>query len=333
MKKVILLTLTFIGVFMLGACSNSDDNSDTEILSSEESLATLSYLSAGFMDFESTPTVNSSIAFLSVGNNDSDTEIEEELDEVNIYIDRLKGLIDNGVDSFGSVAQEDSDNDLYEYKLTFTVNDEVYIIYYNIDAITYEMTGVIVIGEVEYDFEVVNNMHEYQYEYEHQTGEVNQDDNSNEESSEDDLEENESKMILIARNGDDMIKIMYKTEIEDDEETIKFDMEQNIDGVEKEVKLKISSEADKYKIMIEDGDDRYTFKRDTENEEDGEVVYKLNYQVDGVTGMVKIKVITDTEGNVSYDYHITEAGKNKHIQKDKPKSKGFDDDDTEENEL
>lgn len=344
MKKLFLVATLFVVAMTLSACTNTTkDVINEEVLSSEESLATLSYLSTGFLDF-STPTVASNVLFLANGAGEQ-TVIEGELDVVNVYFDRLKALIDNGVEDFGSVTEEDSDNELYDYKLTFTVNEEVYVIYYSIDPETAEMTGIIVVGTVEYTFEVVDNMKEYKYREEEKNSEtdstVNQETNQNSDDEVDDElddeveDENETgevetKMMLVAYSGDDYIKVIYKTEVEDNETTIKFQMEQFIAGETKEVALKINTEDNEVKITVEEGENRYMFKQEIE---DNVVMYKLNYTVDGVTGMVKITETTDELGNVTYDYHIVEADKDRHVEKQEPKSNGFDDDDDDEEET
>lgn len=360
MKKLTLFAFALLAVFTLSACGGTIDDTpvNEETLSSEESLATLSYLSTGFLTVSDSPTV-ATLQFLA---DEDTTVIEDELDTVNVYFDRLKALIDNGVESFGSVTEEPSDNELYEYKLTFTVNEEVYIIYYNLDDVTGEMTGVIVINEVEYEFEVVDNMREYKFEEQEknevrennannddanqsQNGNDDDVDNDDEEDTEDDVDteeeddteddvdteddENETKMMLIAHNGEDTIKIMYKTEVEDDETTTKFDMEQTIAGVTTNIALKISIEEDEYKVDIQDGEDSFTFKQETE--EDGVVEYKLTYNVDGVSGTVKITESVDENGELVYDYKISEGNRQKDIQRGRP-DYDFDDDEEESEE-
>jgi hypothetical protein len=346
-----------LSVFTLAACGGTTDPVDqnqpaTSPLSSEYSLATLSYLSTGFLSQSTTPTVSNPFAFL---NNQDETEIEGELDTVTVYFDRLKGMIDNGVDSFGSVVEEASDNELYEYKLTFTVNEEVYVIYYNLDDVSGEMTGIIVIDSVEYTFEVIDNMREYKFgeqeknehreqntnndddEVDTEDDELDEDDDVDTEDAdevdieeEDDDQESETKMMLIARNGDDSIKIMYKTETEEDEQTIKFDMEQTIAGVTKNVFLKISTEEDEYKIDIIDGEDTFTFKQEVEDE--GVIEYKLTYNVNGVSGTVKITETVDENGDVVYEYKIQEGGRQKSMERGRPDYDFDDDEDDEEQE-
>ena len=345
MKKILVLVVGLLSVITLTACDESLDNiiDEASTLSSEEGIATLSYLSTGFLDFSTTEPVASNVLFLS---DEETTVIEEELDEVNVYIDRLKGFIDNGVETFGNVTEDVSDNELYDYKITFTVNEEVYVIYYNIDPETLEVSGIIVLGDIEYEFEVVDHINNYEMHQEkHEEKEENKGDDtanqngkstesSNEEDPEDtntDGEESntEEKMTLIARSGDDVITIIYKTEIEEDESTTKFFMEQTLNGVTKQIELKISVEEDEYKVDVVDGENEFTFKREVEEEG---TVYKLKYKVDGIEGTVKIIETTDDLGENIYEYVISESGKNKNVTKGKPESKGFDNHEEEETE-
>lgn len=339
MKKIFLVAIAIITAFTLSGCTNDGNNDDltlTEALSSEQSLATLSYLSVGFLDFTSPADASSQVAFLSA-KDDNETVIEGELDEVNVYIDRLKALIDNGVEDFGTVNEDASDNELFEFKLTFTVEEEVYMIYYNIDADTAEMTGIIVIGDVEYEFEVLDNINQYEHNEENKPENVGkgkdvdkEDESDTEVDTEEtdvDTEESETKMVLVATKDDDTIKIIYKSEVEEDESTIKFYVEQTIDGVYKEMSLRITNEEDGTKIKIADGDDEYTFKSSIEEDV---TVYMLQYKVDDTKGMVRITEIVDEDGNITYDYFIQEAGRERHTQRQEPDSKGFDDDETEE---
>lgn len=355
MKKILLFLIVITASLTLSGCTDVLDNEVPEDLTvdlgSEESLATLSYLSTGFLDFENTTMLASNVMFLSATEEDPETVIEGELDEINIYVDRLKALMDNGLESFGSVLEEVSDNELYDFKLTFTVNEETYIIYYNLDEVTQEMTGIIVIGEVEYEFEVMDNIKTYEFneeqkhenegtDQENENGNSKKDDELDEEEvdvepegdieNDNDIEEDddEIKMVLIATNGDDTIKIIYKTELEDGEFETKFYVEQTIGGITKNIALKIEQEENETKVKITDGEDEYTFKREVEEEG---VVYKLQYQVDGVTGMVKITEITAEDGTITYDYFIQEAGKEKHTEKQEPKS-NFDEEEEESEE-
>jgi hypothetical protein len=351
MKKTLLVFFTVLLIIALSACSldgNTLTTTDTQIqpLSSETSLATLSYLSAGFLT--TSDPVAGDLLFLA---STEKARIEDNMEVVNVYFDRLRSLIDNGVDSFGSATQEVSDREGFAFKLTFTVNDETYLIYYNVDEVTGEMSGIIIINTVEYEFEVLENKLEYEYEYEHEEQNGNTEDNELDDeaeatvteatvdtedstteetdvtTSEDAVvQEVESKMVLLATNGTDTIKIVYKTEVEEDESVTKFELEQNIGGVTKEVSMKIVQEEDHYKVKIEENGDSYTFKR--ELNDDGTYSYRLEYEVDGVRGWVMIQEKVDETGAVYYEYKIHENDIQKDVEKGKPHY-DFDDDDAE----
>ena len=81
------------------------------------------------------------------------------------------------------------------------------------------------------------------------------------------------------------------------------------------------------KIDVKDGEDSYTFKQETEDE--GEVEYKLTYNVDGVSGTVKITEYTNELGEVVYEYKISEGNRERDVERGRP-DYDFDDDDEEE---
>ncbi len=347
MKKTLLVFFTVLLTLALSACSLGTDTTSTtddtviEPLSSETSLATLSYLTAGFLT-ATDPTVGE-LQFLATTQK---AVIEDNMETVNIYFDRLRSLIDNGVDSFGSATQEVSDRPEYQVKLSFTVNDETYVIYYNVDEVTGEMTGIIVINTVEYQFEVLENKLEYEYEHEYDKEESDNDVDNEEDTTSDTevteedetttsdastdnvqtTQEVETKMVLLATNGNDTIKITYKTEVEEDESVTKFELEQNIAGISKEVSMKIKQEDDHYKVQIEENGDSYTFKR--ELNDDGTYSYRLEYEVDGTKGWVMIDEKVDETGAVYYEYKIHENDIQKDVEKGKPHY-DFDDDEEE----
>jgi len=310
MKKILSLIVAVTIVFALAGCKTND--SDNETLSSKETLATLSYLSGGFLD--SDPTENMSgdftlsseeFAQLTTTEEDDETEIEEEIDQVNVYMHRLKTFMNNGTDSFGSAVEQESDNELYEFMLTFTIDEEEYVIYYNVDE-EGTITGILLIGEVEYTIEAVNTL-----EDKLQLGDGEGEEEQEEES------DTEHKMVLIATNGDDSIEVTYKVE-EEGAET-KFNMVKNINGVQTTAFLKISNEDNEHKIVVRENENEYAFKR--EQEEEG-MVYKLQYQVNGVEGEVRITETTDEEGQVMYQYRIKEGNKEVDVERGKPSSRG-----------
>ena len=340
MKKILVLLVTLSFVFTLSACTTADlDNLksvlNSEALSSRESLATLSYLSGSLIDLESDEPVVGYVPTKLSDNGEEETEIETELDIVNEYMDRLQELMDNGTDAFGSAIEGISDNPLYALMITFNVNEEVYTIYYNIDIMTLELSGILVIGDVEYVIEVTNTLldnddldeeDELDDEEDPNTDseDLDDDDNDSEEGNQDD----EQKMVLTAYNGDNFVQVTYKIETDDEETETKFTLVSYIDGIEKEVFMKISIEDDEYKITIEEEGNEFTFKREVE---DGETTYKLKYKVNGVEGEVKIIETINELGETVYTYKITEGDVFKDLEKDEP-GHHSDDDEDDENE-
>mgnify|MGYP000877037857 CR=1 FL=1 len=334
MKKIILVTALLFTLGLAGCSTDKIDDTTTNELSaltSEESLVTLSYLSNSLLN-TAPVTASSNVAFLSNG---FTTVIEGELDEVNVYMDRLRVFMDEGTEGFGSITTTESDNPLYDSKLVFTVNELNFIIYYTTDEITGDITGLIIVDGIEYVMEAYT---EFSEDPETGEGVIEEDDDEldGEETTEDELDaeepnedsnNEESKMVMVATNGEDSIKVTYKSEKEDGEETLKFHMVETRAMIEREIKLKIKSEDDSYKVTVEEDGNEYSFKR---NIEEGKVIYSLKYDVDGVKGEVKINETTDENGNVSYQYRIRENGKDSEVEKGKPDKEH--EEDEEENE-
>lgn len=319
MKKLITLMVGLGVVLTLSACTTTGSSS-LSVLTSKESIATLSYLSGSLIDLDTTEPI---VVIPTRLSDTEETEIETELDVINVYVDRLKELMENGTDSFGNAVEAVSDNPLYASMITFTVNEEVYVLYYNIDEVTFEITGILVMGDVEYTIEVSNSLLDK---------DDLDDDDDLEEGDQDknlDNEESERKMVLTAYNGDNYVVITYKSETEEDETTTKFHLVSYIDGIEKEVFLKISMEDNHYKIDIEENGNEFTFKK---NVEDGVTVYKLKYEVNGVEGEIKIIEKTNDLGETVYEYQIKEGDISSTTEKDGPNYHSDDDDEDHEDE-
>lgn len=344
MKKLFTLLFLAVTALTLSACTEQGIE-EYEVLSSTDALVSMSYLSAGFLDTTDQNVQASLNMSLQDYLNDEpeevpETEFETEIDEVNVYLEKLKGFIENGPEGLGSVQEEVSDREEYENKLTLTVEDETYVLYYSVD-VDGNISGVFVIGVVEYVIEATNTLEDSQEISDEVDDECDptidedcdleeepedEEDSSLEEVDEE--EENEQKMVLVATNGMDSITITYKVETEEDEQTTKFELVKDIEGVVSEVSIKISQEENEYKVDIEDGENSYTFKME---DEDGEVMYKLQYVVNGVRGQVKIKIrVDEVTGEEFYAYQIIENGKRSDTERGKPESYGWGDDDEDE---
>ncbi|MGS0973598.1 MAG: LptM family lipoprotein [Candidatus Izemoplasmataceae bacterium] len=331
MKKIMLFIVAVTTALVLSGCGQIQNLVDTQV-SSANSLATLSYVSTSMLDTSvEDDSVVSGFGFMS---EEDETEFESEIDEVNVYLDKLKVFIENGTSSLGNIEVQESDHEIYNNKITFTISEEEYILYYNVDLLDGTIVGEFIIGSVTYEIEGYTNFNDID-DIDLDDDDEDLDDDADLDDEEDldeeeelDEEEQEEKMVLIARNGDDIIQITYKVETEDDEYEAKFELEQTINGVYKEITLKIEQEEDEYKIEIEDGENSYTLKR--EIEDDNEIEYKLEYEVNGVEGEVKVTETVNEAGETVYVYEIEEEGKRVERENGQPTSRGFDDDEDEE---
>jgi len=326
MKKIFTLAVVLLGVLALSGCSSATDATiELTGLTENESIATMSYLSSGFLNFTE-PTVDpvaSGSIFLA---DDEDLVIEEELEEVNQYMEQLKVFMQEGTDNFGRVTETESDLPEYEFKLEFVVQGEVYVIYYNVDAETGDYTGIIIINEVTYELEAA--IVEEELEADLDEDELDTDD-LDADLDEDEDAELKQKFRLTARNGEDFVTITYKKEIEEGETTLKFSMYEYKNAVEREMEMKISHEDNEMKIKIEQDGNEFTFKR---NVEDGETVYKLKYKVRETEGEVKIIETEDEFGEFHYQYQVKEQNKNRNFDMDEPGHHDDDDDEDSQNQ-
>ena len=151
MKK--LLGIIFLGLVAIGftACSVK---TDTVTLSSEQSLASMAYLSSNFLSLSNEPTAQG----LAVTLGDDDLEVEQELETVNEYLELLKVFMENGATDFAQIQKQVSDRLEYQYMINITVAEEVYVLYYSVDVETSEITGIFVINEEEYTIMAYNNL-------------------------------------------------------------------------------------------------------------------------------------------------------------------------------
>lgn len=373
MKKLLgIMVITLMGLGFM-ACSTT---SETITLSSEQSLASMAYLSGNMLSFNSSEETN-----LAFNLSEETIEVEDELETVNEYLELLKTFMENGATGFGSISEEASDRVEYEFMLTIVVAEQEYKLYYNVDATSSEIAGIFLIdgeeytitayndlddsGEFEDDDEFEDEDDEDEFEDEDEFDDEDEDDeedlsftklsevttestssatettensNTSEEGTtqeeteveDNDDEEKEQKMVLIATNGENYVEMTYKVETESDETETKFEMTSYINGVEKEVSIEIKLENNEYKIEIEDGDNSYEFKREVE---DGGVKYKLEYEVNGVEGEIEIFETENELGEKVYIYEIEEEGKTKEVEIDDDDDFEDDDDEDETEDL
>lgn len=160
------------------------------------------------------------------------------------------------------------------------------------------------------------------------------DEDETEIDDEDEFDDSEQKMVLIATNGEDVIKLTYKVEEEDSESQTKLTVEKTIAGVTSEVEIKIIVEDNEYKVKVDDGVAKYSLKAETED--DGSTSYKIQYSIGEVDGQIKVIETTDEFGNTVYEYQLKEKGEDYHYKFNDFRDNDDDDDeivDTEEKEI
>lgn len=337
MKKI--FSLIFILSFgLLVGCTTSENTpiNQTVSLSSDQSLVLSTYLASGLMPSSTNDTTNLSAVYESqykmslLSTNENTLEIESELDEVNIYFDKLKVFMDEGIESVLNISEQTSTMEGYDTEITYAIEDVTYTIYYSfIDELTekdvvptsnntdnedddeveldeeqeFKLEGLMIIDGIEYQLTGANE-----------------------------IEDDEQKMwfkTIDTNNTGNEVKVVIKNENEEQ----KFEINTKIDGVEKMSKIKFEKEDNETKVELKfqngDQESSYKFKKEIE---DDKTVYKFEYEVDGVDGEVKIFEITDELGNVTYKYQIDEDGKTKDIEKndrDDGEEEEEDDDDGE----
>jgi hypothetical protein len=360
MKKLLGIFVLAFMALGITACAATPT---AATLSSEQSLASMAYLSSNFLSLNN-DTTSDPLAFKLA---DETLEVEEELETVNEYLELLKAFMENGATEFAQLQEQASDRAEYTYMLNITVAEEVYVLYYNVDVETSEISGIFIINDEEYTIEAYNNLDDKEEfeddddddeddedEYDDKDGYEEDDDDdaddmsltkmsdvtTTEEETTTTTEEEvttdstsgatvvesddlEKKMVLIARNGDNYIEMTYKVETEGEETETKFEMETFINGVEKEIAVEIKIENKEYKVEVQDGENTYDFKREVEN--DG-VKYELEYEVNGVEGEIQIFETTNDLGETVYVYKIEEEGQYKEVEME-------DDDDDEEDDV
>ena len=354
MKKLLGIIFLGLAAITFTACTVTPAQ---EKLSSEESLASMAYLSANFLNLAGDSTASG----LAVTLSDDDLEVEQELESINEYLELLKVFMENGATDFAAIEETASDRAEYTYMINITVVEEVYVLYYNVNAETSVISGIFVINGEEYTIQAYNNLEDKAEFEDDDDDDLYEDDDDEDDEDDEDLDDlsfknlsevttesatteeptteidgssgvttevaagnddEKEKMVLIATNGENTIKMTYKTETEDDEVETKFEMETMINGIEKEISIEIKVENKEYKVEVEDGDNSYEFKREIES--DG-IKYELEYQVNGVEGEIEIFESTNELGETVYTYEIEEEGKYKEVEID-------DEDDSEEDE-
>lgn len=195
--------------------------------------------------------------------------MEENIDEINVYVDKLKYFACNGPKNFGEVK--------YQWQETTNLEDTT------------------------------------------ELGEASTETNTAVSTSESSSESSEEKMELTAFAGENSMTMTYLKEQTQTEVKTHFQIKEKINAVESTSELLGIQENNEYKLELKMEDGTYQFKK----EEGTTNKYQLNYMIGNVDGEIVIEESTDSVGNLTYKYQITENGKTVTVERGKPDSKGI----------
>ena len=279
-------------------------------MSSKESLATLSYLSSGFLSLEDEPTLQTtklSVQKVAV--------VEDELEDVNKYVTLLKSFINNGPDAFASVEDQESDRPEYDYLLNMSVNDNEFKLYYNVNIESREINGIFIIDGVEYEIIASSNLDDFEdfdqvTTEEPATEEATTEEATTEEvttgevTTEDDVVTDETAgatgtSTLLSEDYDD-----------DDDEAEELDDEDDEDEIDDEDENEVKKEMS---LVAKNGEDtitiKYEFKlEDYEEKTEFEIIKNIN----GVESIIEVEIKIEEDeykleildGNNSYEFSM-----------------------------
>lgn len=309
MKRILYSLIILLTVVFLTACDElfQEDPVINPVVEIEDKannnmLGMLSYISASFLDetiqYDNLDASKGLIQLSAFGIDElvkPDGSIELNLDQVNIYVDKLNDFIDHGTDGFGSVTELISDRNEFEYLIIIEVDEAIYDLYYNVDESTFEISGILIYDDVEYSIIAENSMLDTK-DFDELT------------------EEEKQYLTLIARNGSDSIAIEYEIKSEEGESKETFTLVSSIEGIGSNFTMEIKTDDNELVLTILIDEDEYIFKNDEEEEFD----YKLDYVVNGVKGKVRILEKTNDEGILVYYYRVQEGSNKVEIELEDP---------------
>ena len=306
MKKIILIVTLLLVTISLSACETTEMEEPDVVVDNGEVLGILSYISTSFLYEKTNEDVAINADFTTIDFNlydklvkpETEQEIELDLDQVNIYVDKLKSFIENGTDGFGTIESKDSDNPEYEFMITITVEEDVYVLYYSIDEETNEISGVFINDGNEYMISAENSIL-YEKEFDEMS------------------EEEKQSLILMARDGQNTIMIEYEIKEEENETKQTFRMISYIEGIVDEFEIEIKVEDMEYVLTITSNGDEFIFKMDDE-EDDEDFNYKLDYVVNEIKGKVRVLVKQNEDGDTVYVYRVQEGNVKVYIEMEDP---------------
>ena len=192
-------------------------------------LVETSYMSATIISNVVTDSITPLAYTTLLAIDNEETEFEKNIDQFNYYFNMLKAFIDD--DSFidNALVEELQDSD-YDYEISYFVDNKEYVFLLKVNEDD-TISGQLSIGSKTMNIE----------------GKIKD-------------EVNEYKMEIVARSGQDYIKIEYKTET-DDETVREYQIQEYINGVETEKEVKIEIEGDEVKVEMQEGENEYLLEQ------------------------------------------------------------------------
>lgn len=281
-KSLSLVLMIFLVVLTVPfALKLNDGNGDISANLDSELISTLAYVSSAMLNDEIVLANSTSIMFLADGD---DPLVESELDDINIYFDKLKYFVDYTVPFEDILLTEHLLND-YLYTITFTLDDVVYTMNFNIEDDI--LTGEMLFSDKTFDLAgtYINNDTEQTFEIE-------------------------------AISGLDSMKVSVNTENTTEETKLKLQIQSKIANQVKEKTIEIKDENDEQIVVITEGDSEFKLKKEVT----AEYTYKFEYKIGTTEGVLEIEETVDDQGNSEYNYTIKENGNEKVVTKPEPSS-------------
>lgn len=350
-KIVVLIVAVMLLLSFLTACEGADNQNNynsnlnrvnTYYMDINQTLAFTAYMSGDLLERHNHNAILSpfyAVHVIDIEDNQP-MEIEEEMEQINFYFNKLKLFLDAGRSEPFNFDENSSDRVEYDNMLKFNVYGRDYSIYYNYlnlqenvrrtpynnrtetdlndnfyddrdlygenierrEQKEFQLSGIIVIDEIEYDLKGANE-----------------------------IEGDEQKLWLETTyndNTDDFIRMERRTEDNEQKYHFKSFIDNQIS--ESRIELENNDSEEKIEMYLISGEDesKYEFKKEIEN---GIRVYKFEYRINNVEGQGQITEGTDGNGNTVYRYSIRENGRNKDIFKDRNNYENIQEDSDEDN--
>ncbi|MCK5731547.1 MAG: hypothetical protein KAH13_00865 [Tenericutes bacterium] len=295
MKKLIILVFAMFTSIALIGCDSASLASLTDDfeMDSQTSLVSLSYLSAGFLDLNtSTDTKVMEFALLADG---EEPVVEEDLDEINVYFDLLKSFIDNGSTNFGNIELEISDRLEFANKINVSVGEDIYVLYFNVDVTTGEITGIFVIGDIEYTITASNSLddsEEFEDEYDDEDEDDMDDEDEFEDEDEEEIEDEDEMETEDEMEAEDETEDEVDSEVGASEATdIAFNLSDD-----SEAEVEDDSNEQKMELVATNGEDtiRITYKVETDGNEQ-ETKFVVKKDIGGVESEIQVKISSEDD--------------------------------------